>query len=271
MPSIRIRPIPLFEDNYCWRIENEANGVALLVDPADAGAVRASLGSSGPEIAGLLVTHHHRDHSGGTEELAAAYPGVAVVGGLLEKGKIKALTHTMEDGQIMELAGISIQVLHTPCHTKGHVAYLISGDPDAPAALFTGDTLFAAGCGKFFEGSAKDMHDSLTKLAALPSATHVYCGHEYTVANLQFCLHVEPDNAATRARLAKCQEQRRVHLPTLPSSIHEELETNVFLRCNIPAVQAFTHPDCAPGSSINPVDVLARLREAKNAFQAPVE
>jgi hydroxyacylglutathione hydrolase len=280
-PAMRITPIPLFSDNYAWRIDDAAHGTSVLVDPADAAACLATYGGGGssdaPELVAALCTHHHADHSGGNVELAAARAGIAVIGGAGEGGRIPAATRLVNDGDTVEVGGMRFTVLSTPCHTRGHVCYFTDADPDAPPAVFTGDTLFAGGCGRFFEGDAPTMAASLAKLAALPRATRVYAGHEYTVANLQFCAHVEPGNAATAARLQRAVEARRGGAPTLPSTIGEELATNVFLRCGEPAVADFTHPGwrgeqgsgSGTGRQPDAVEVLARLREAKNAFSAP--
>ena len=261
-----ITSIPLFTDNYAYCVTN-ASGESVVVDPADAAAVLGTvlLDESRPVrylLAGVLTTHHHGDHAGGNVEIAAAVPGIPVIGGSAEDGKVPGATRLVQDGEVIELAGLEFSVLHTPCHTRGHVCYLLNCG-DAPPCLFSGDTLFAAGCGRFFEGTAAQMHGSLCRLASLPAETRIFCGHEYTIANLHFCLFVEPDNAATVARMEKCKRLRSEGRPTVPSTIREEIETNVFLRCSHPSVVRWA----AVGD--DPVAVLARLREAKNAFRAP--
>ena len=267
MPAFTVTPLPLFSDNYAYLVTNAVHKLSFIVDPADAPAVLAALPSSGvAELTHVLTTHHHPDHSGGNVEMAAARPGIAVVGGAEEGGRIPAATLLVKDGQTFEAAGLTITALHTPCHTVGHICYVVTGDPDRPPAVFTGDTLFAGGCGRFFEGDAPTMAASFAKLvAACPPATQVFCGHEYTLANLRFCAHVEPGNAATKARFAAATALREADRPTVPSTMADELATNVFLRCAEPAVVAFTHPG-ADAARVDPVEVLARLREAKNAF-----
>jgi hydroxyacylglutathione hydrolase len=255
-----ITPLPLFADNYSYRVMN-ASGECAVVDPADAAAVLGAVPSQ--RLVGVLTTHHHADHSGGNLDVAAAVPGVPIIGGAAEDGKVPGATRLVQDGEVVELAGLRFAVLHTPCHTRGHVCYLLDCG-DAPPCLFSGDTLFAAGCGRFFEGTAEIMHGSLARLAALPPETRVFCGHEYTIANLLFCLHVEPDNAATIARMEACKRLLSDGKPTVPSTIREELATNVFMRCSQASVVRWA----AVGN--DPVAVLARLREAKNAFKAPV-
>ena len=275
MPSIRISLVPLFEDNYCYLLENVVHQQAVLVDPADPKRALAEAAKSDCELVGVLTTHHHWDHAGGNAEVAKERAGIAIVGGSQEGGRIPAATKLVHDGQRFELGGMQITALHTPCHTRGHVCYVVTGDPDQSPLVFTGDTLFAGGCGRFFEGDASTMHASLAKLKALDPATRVYCGHEYTVANLKFCAHVEPGNKAIADRLAAAQAARDRGTPTVPSTIRDELATNVFLRTDQPAVWAFTHPVSDSGAGApppprppNPVEVLARLREAKNAFKA---
>ena len=264
-PALKVTAVPMFSDNYAWLLQNAAHRTAVIVDPADASVALASLAQPGvSELVGVLTTHHHHDHSGGNVAVLAARPGITVVGGAGEDGRIPAANLLVKDGQRFELGGFSILALHTPCHTKGHICYLVTGDPDHPPACFTGDTLFSAGCGRFFEGDATVMLNSLTKLKqACTPDTLIYCGHEYTVANLRFGLHVEPQNAAMHARLAECTALVGKGLPTVPSTMALELETNVFLRTSEPSVIAFTHPGA---TAADPIEVLARLREAKNLF-----
>ena len=264
--SLDITPIPCFSDNYCWHIKNES--VSILVDPAEASVVLGALSSTTtlPRLSGVLTTHHHKDHSGGNEEVAAAYPGTPILGGTAEDGKIPAATHLVVDNEVVTVGGLKFTCFHTPCHTKGHICYyLASEDSGLPhGCIFTGDTLFAAGCGRFFEGDAVQMLENMKRFAALRPDTHVYVGHEYTVANLQFCLHVEPTNEKTLARMELCKKLRADGKPTLPCTIQDELETNVFMRTDTEAVKAW-----AGGGDISGADVMKKLREAKNDFKAP--
>ena len=260
--AISISPLPLFKDNYAYIVRNEVSRRLVLVDPADAGAclaaARAEAAAGGYVFAGVLTTHHHADHSGGNVELAAAVPGLVIVGGAAESGRVPAATRLVADGEEVELGGLAFTALHTPCHTAGHICYYLA----AAGAVFTGDTLFAGGCGRFFEGGAAVMAASLAKLAALPPATAVLCGHEYTVANLEFCLSVEPGNAATVARLVEARRLRAAGLPAVGAgTLADELATNVFLRAGEPAVARGV--GAAAGTSA--LDVLALLRETKNA------
>lgn len=270
-PAIRVVPVPLFTDNYAYLIANDAHRACVLVDAADAPRALAAV-PPGLELVGVLTTHHHGDHAGGNAQLAALRPGLEVVGGDAEEGRVPAATRLVRDGELLELGGVSITALHTPFHTRGHTCFLVASGDGTPGALFTGDALFGGGCGRFFEGDAPTAAASLAKLAALPPATAVHCGHEYTVANLRFCAAVEPRNAATAARLAAAVAARARGAPTGPSTLGDELATNVFLRCHVAAVRDFTHPgwdgDGRGEAPPTPVDVLARLREAKNAFRA---
>jgi hydroxyacylglutathione hydrolase len=270
-PSLRISAIPLFSDNYAWLISDSVSSSCLLVDPAHASTCLQAVAAAGPavELIGSLTTHHHKDHAGGNAELALARPGLAIVGGALEEGRIEAATLLVADGQRFELGSLAFTAIHTPCHTRGHVCYFTDADPDAGPALFCGDTLFSGGCGRFFEGSAETMQNSLAKLKALPPSTRIFCGHEYTEANLRFCLHVEPQNSAALARAQQCSEQRARGEPTVPSSLSVELATNVFLRTEEPAVRAFTHPELSAEAraAVPGHEVLGRLRESKNAFK----
>lgn len=219
----QIFAINAFKDNYIWVLPNPESGSAFVVDPGDAEPVRAGLAAAGLELGGILVTHHHWDHTNGIKELLAdaQVPVVAPV-----DDRIEGVTHPVRDGDEVRLAGMPVrfQVLEIPGHTSSHIAFVGGG------MLFCGDTLFAGGCGRMFEGTPAQMHASLQRLAALPEETLVYCGHEYTEANLRFALQVEPDNAQLQARLAQVAEQRARGEITLPSTIGVERATNPFLR-----------------------------------------
>lgn len=258
--TIQIQPIRLFRDNYCWMIQNLVSKSIVLVDPAQASVCKAAI-ETHPNftLAGILATHHHSDHAGGNIEMKNYFPTIEVVGGKSEK-KMPGPTKTVEDGETFVLGDMKFKAIFTPCHTLGHVSYYLE---DAKA-VFTGDTLFTAGCGKFFEGDAKMMHGSLAKLASLPKETKVFCGHEYTVSNLNFCLHVEPNNEKTKERMRVSKEKRERDEPTVPSTLQEEFETNVFLRCKESSVIAFAQK--AGCTDMSPQGVLQCLRESKNNF-----
>ncbi len=240
---MRIVPVACLSDNYAYLVI--AGSRALVVDPSEAEPVERALAAEAVALAAVLCTHHHHDHVGGNDALVAARPGLPVFAHESDRalGRVPAQTHAVREGEPFEAAGFSVSALHVPGHTTGAVSYGI-GD-----AVFTGDTLFVAGCGKLFEGTPAMMHASLAKLAALPGATRVYCGHEYTVGNLKFAAHAEPGNAAVRAKLAWAEAERAAGRPTVPSTMAAELATNPFVR----AADAET---------------LGRIREAKNNYRA---
>lgn len=268
MPAhIRIKPLPCFTDNYCWLVENLAHNTFILVDPADPPRILPHLPKD-LECCAILTTHHHKDHSGGNEAFAATFPGLPIIGGAPEGGRIPAATRLVNHGEVVELGGLSFTSLHTPCHTQGHICYYLPGDADTPPSLFSGDTLFSGGCGRFFEGDAATMLESFGKIMALPKETRLFAGHEYTLANLKFCAAVEPCNQDIAARLVECSGLRERGLPTMPSTLEVEAKTNVFLRTHEPAVRAFTHPSLSAEerSKVPQEEVLGALREAKNKF-----
>lgn len=254
--SYAIEPIPAFNDNYFWLLRHGAD--AAVVDPGAAEPVLDRLRADGLQLAFILVTHHHADHVGGVAALASA-TGARVYGPRGEA--IPARDVALGEGEQIEVLGLTLRILDVPGHTRGHIAY------HAPqlAALFCGDTLFAAGCGRLFEGTAEQMTASLGKLARLPADTRVYCAHEYTLANLRFALAVEPDNPALQARQQACRALRERNLPTLPSTIGEELATNPFLRCDEPAVRRAAQAR-AGRSQPTTATAFATLRAWKDGF-----
>ncbi len=248
--------IPAFSDNYIWAIVGP--GSAAVVDPGDAGPVLRFLEARGLRLSAILITHHHGDHVGGVEALRTQ-ADVPVFGPAGES--IPALTHRLREGDRVDLSavGARFEVLEVPGHTRGHIAYVGGG------ALFCGDTLFACGCGRLFEGDPPQMAASLAKLAALPGGTRVYCAHEYTLSNIRFALAVEPGNQALRERERRERARRERGEPTLPSTIAEELATNPFLRSAEAAVGAAAARQ-AGRALRDAVDVFAVLRAWKNAF-----
>lgn len=232
MPNmLDVRCVPAFDDNYIWLIGTPGSRQVAIVDPGDADPVIEVLEREVLEPLAILITHHHGDHTGGVAELVERY-SLPVYGPARER--IPALTHLVSEGDTVELEplGLEFRVLDTPGHTRGHVCYV------GHDALFCGDTLFTAGCGRLFEGSTEQMTESLSKLAALPETTLVYCAHEYTAANLRFALVVEPDNPDILARRDEVARRRARHESTVPESMLVEKKTNPFLRCGVPAVVA---------------------------------
>ncbi len=221
--------ISAFKDNYIWLLR--MGGAATVVDPGDARPVLDVLDGKGWSLDTILITHHHADHQGGVADLLARFP--ATVHGPASES-IHGLGVPLRGGETVSVAALDtrFQVIAVPGHTLGHVAYYGAG------CLFCGDTLFGAGCGRLFEGTAAQMADSLARLAALPDDTAVYCAHEYTEANLRFALAVEPGNAAVRQRAEQVSERRAKGLATIPSTIAIEKMSNPFLRCREPEVVA---------------------------------
>ena len=269
--DLSITPIPAFTDNYFWLLER--GGTAVVVDPGDAGPVERVLADRRLVLAAILVTHHHFDHIGGLRALTARHP-VPVYGPAAEQRTIGALTHALQEGDRVWLAplNLELQVWEVPGHTLGHIAY-VGKDPrqqnSGAGFVLCGDTLFSAGCGRLFEGTAEQLHRSLGRLAALPPATRVYCTHEYTLANLAFAAVVEPDNAAVREEIGRVRELRARGEPSLPSTIGHELQINPFLRVEDPAVVVAVQRQSAIGAS-SPGEIFAALRRWKDGFRAPI-
>ena len=214
---LHVTPIPAFRDNYIWALHDDK--LAVLDDPGDAAPVFNFLREKNLQLNRILITHHHNDHVGGNRDLLAKFP-VPVYGPAAEK--IDTLTQRLNENDIVNLPqlGLSFRIIEIPGHTAGHIAYV------GHSMVFCGDTLFACGCGRLFEGTAAQMQVSLSKLAALPGDTKVYCAHEYTLANIAFARAVEPDNAALLQREFDDREKRGNNIPTVPSTIQIELATN---------------------------------------------
>jgi len=252
--SPEVVPVSAFKDNYVWTLRRGAH--AAVVDPGEAGPVLEYLEREKLSLAAILATHHHADHVGGIAELRRKYD-VPAYGPRGEP--IATLTHPVSEGDRVSLPelGVSFTVLDIPGHTRAHIAYYGAG------ALFCGDTLFACGCGRLFEGTAQQMYASLQKLAALPDDTKVYCGHEYTLANIGFAKSVEPRNAALAVREGRDRGKRAAGRPTVPSTLGEEKATNPFLRCREPAVVESVNKYLGTRVA-DPVQVFAAIREWKN-------
>lgn len=260
--TIQLLAIPAFTDNYLWMVCKGDH--AIVVDPGDAMPVRTILQKHGLTLDAILLTHHHHDHVGGVPELQRA-TRATIYGPAREQ--LPACDHRLSEGDALDLPNVelTLQVLDVPGHTAGHIAYHgVLGASKQPI-LFCGDTLFAAGCGRLFEGTPSQMLDSLTKLEKLHSDTLICCAHEYTLANLEWALTVEPDNQALHNRWSAASRLRESALPTLPSQLQLELDTNPFLRTAQASVSAAaTH--YAQQTLGDQAAVFATLREWKNNF-----
>jgi len=258
--GVEIDPIHAFKDNYIWCLR--AGSRAVVVDPGESAPVLAALQAGGLTLAGILLTHHHADHIGGVADLVRSFGPLPVWGPA--DPRIGEATARVGDGDRVELHGLAadpltFEVIAVPGHTSSHIAFHGHG------VLFSGDTLFSVGCGRMFEGTPPQMQASLERLAALPDDTRVYCGHEYTEANIAFARAVEPGNAALGTLAGEVARQRAAGHPTLPSRMATERATNPFLRCREPAVMrsAASHAGHALADA---VEVFAELRAWKNSF-----
>jgi hydroxyacylglutathione hydrolase len=262
MVNSQLVALPALSDNYIWMLRQ--GNRAMVVDPGEAEVVERTLDQHGLELTAILLTHHHGDHVAGAAALRAL-SGAPVYGPASER--LPVCDHRLQEGDTVQLRdfGLVLQVLDVPGHTAGHIAYHGRAGDGEPL-LFCGDTLFAAGCGRVFEGTPEMMLESLDKLAALPGDTLVCCGHEYTLSNLRWALHVEPHNAVLRQRHETASRQRQAGQPTLPSTMDLERASNPFLRTRVPAVaeSAALHSGQALASD---VEVFAVLREWKNNFK----
>ena len=252
---MRVLPVPCLSDNYAYLVTRDGSNEAFVVDPSEHEPVLAAVAREGLTVTAILNTHHHHDHVGGNAGIRAALGPLPVYAHRSDEGRVPEQTNAVEEDQGFTVAGLAVRALHVPGHTLGAVAYVVED------AVFTGDTLFVGGCGRLFEGTPEQMYTSLSgKLASLPPATRVYCGHEYTVSNLRFAVHAEPENKAAQDKLAWATAMREKGEPTVPSTLAEELATNPFLRCDQASVK--THFGGAGGG-----ETLGAVRRAKDGFR----
>ncbi len=251
---LTILQLPVLNDNYIYLIHDPVSGEAAAVDPALAQPVLDVLEEKGWQLTCILNTHHHSDHIGGNLELKQK-TGCTIIAAHADQHRIPGFDHGLGDGDLITLGKHAIRIISTPGHTSGHIVYHFTEEQ----ALFCGDTLFVMGCGRLFEGTAEQMWCSLQKLKVLPVATRIYCAHEYTQANGRFALTVEPGNLQLQQRMTVIDQLRAKHLPTVPSTIAQELATNPFFREDSWALQ-----ETIKMMSRKPVEVFAQIRRLKD-------
>ncbi|XP_026487167.2 hydroxyacylglutathione hydrolase, mitochondrial isoform X1 [Vanessa tameamea] len=259
LKAMDVKILPALQDNYMYLIVDKATKEAAIVDPVEPKTVLKAVNEHGVKLTTILTTHHHWDHAGGNEDLVKQHPGLEVYGG---DDRIGALTKKAEHNTRFSIGKLNIQCLFTPCHTSGHICYYVTApDDNSDSAVFTGDTLFLGGCGRFFEGTAEQMHKALIEvLGSLPDNTKVFCGHEYSLQNLQFAAHVEPDNGEIKKKIAWSLSRRENNKPTVPSTISEEKLYNPFMRVTEESVMKHAKKNDA-------VETMRAIRLEKDHFK----
>ena len=252
--------IPVLSDNYIFLLHDPNLNIVAVVDPAVAKPVLAKINELGAQLVAIFNTHHHSDHIGGNRELLQHFPEAVVYGGKKDQGRIPQQKFFLEEGDVVEFAGRKADVYFVPGHTKAHIAYYFPPVEDSlEGELFCGDTLFAGGCGRLFEGTPTQMVNSLSKLRKLPDSTRVWCAHEYTLKNLKFALTVDGENKELQKRFHQVTLEREKYIPTVPTTIKIEKLTNPFLRWDSASIKSSMALD-------EPARVFARLRGMKDNF-----
>jgi len=254
MPAL-VHQFMCLDDNFGVLVHDPLTGATASIDAPESAPVLNALSETGWTLTHILVTHHHKDHIGGVEDLRQRYPDVEIVGPAPDRARVPGAHLYVGEGDVVKVGSLSASVIETPGHTSGHICYHFSAD----GLLFAGDTLFAMGCGRAFEAPAQVLHGSVMKLAALPDDTFVYCGHEYTLSNARFAIKVDPENARLKERLAEVERLRAAGQATLPTTIALEKATNPFLRAADAGVRKALGMETAADA-----DVFAELRERKN-------
>jgi len=253
---LKIHLVPCLKDNYAYLVHEPSTNAVAIVDPSEAPPVFAALETHGLKLTHILNTHHHFDHTGGNLPLKEE-TGARIIGPKADADRIPGIDEGLGEGDTLTFGAAKARIFDIPAHTKGHIAFWFEADK----AVFTGDTMFAMGCGRLFEGTPAQMWSSLSKLAALPPDTRVYCGHEYTLSNGRFALTLEPDNAALKKRMIEIERLRAAGAPTIPTTIGLEQETNPFLR---PASKELQKTLALEGADL--VAVFAETRRRKDVF-----
>uniref|UniRef100_A0AAY4BJ58 Hydroxyacylglutathione hydrolase, mitochondrial n=1 Tax=Denticeps clupeoides TaxID=299321 RepID=A0AAY4BJ58_9TELE len=259
--DMKVELLPALTDNYMYLLIDEETKEAAIVDPVEPAKVVDAVKKHGVKLKTVLTTHHHWDHAGGNEKLVKLVPGLTVYGG---DDRVGALTQKISHHSNFKVGSLNVKCLFTPCHTTGHICYFVTKNSSSePPIVFTGDTLFVAGCGKFFEGTPDQMYKALVEIIGkLPPETRVYCGHEYTINNLKFARHVEPDNENIKKKLAWAKEKYNNGEPTIPSTLADEFTFNPFMRVREKTVQDHA------GSS-DPIETMGKIRREKDNFRVP--
>lgn len=261
--NMRVELLPALSDNYMYLLIDVDTREAAVVDPVEPIKVVEAVRKHGVKLTTILTTHHHWDHASGNEKMVKLFPGLKVYGG---DDRVDAITKKVSHSHSFKLGSLGVKCLFTPCHTTGHICYYVTKENSSePSAVFTGDTLFVAGCGKFFEGTAEQMYKALIGiLGSLPPETRVYCGHEYTVSNLKFARHVEPDNEVIQKKLEWAKEKCSNGEATVPSTLAEEFTFNPFMRVKEKSVQDHV-------KQTEPIETMRSLRKEKDGFRVPKE
>ncbi|XP_033630152.1 hydroxyacylglutathione hydrolase, mitochondrial-like [Asterias rubens] len=256
--SMKIKILSALKDNYMYLIIDEKTREAAIVDPVNPEKVVDAVKEEDVKLKTVLTTHHHWDHAGGNESLVKLIDGLTVCGG---DDRIGALNKKVKHADELTIGSLNVRCMFTPCHTTGHICYFVTGADGGDPTVFTGDTLFIAACGRFFEGTADQMHHALIEeLGQLPNETNVYCGHEYTVSSLRYALTVEPENIDLQKKMEWAMAQRAKEIPTVPSTIGDEKKINPFMRVGEVSVQKYT------GTS-DAITTMEKLRKDKDNFK----
>jgi len=252
---MKIEIIPCLRDNYSYLIHEERTNTVSIIDPSDFSTCDKKI-IKYSKLDYILNTHHHADHIDGNLKLKKKYNS-KILGFGLDKIRIPGIDISLKENQKYKIGNLEFEVIFVPGHTKGHIAFFFREEK----VVFTGDTLFSLGCGRVFEGTHKEMFESLNKLKNLPFDTKVYCGHEYTKSNLKFCLTYDKENILLKQKEKKVEEKLRNNLPTIPTTIEEEIKTNIFLKCDDPSIKQLLNLQTASDDK-----VFSKLRDLKDSF-----